>query len=114
MVQLYLESARSATRLRRSLATTNRTTVPGIVVFLELFGVGASATIGQLCLTKAFTLGVPSRVAVVGLSQVGFALLFEVILESRHYDRSSLLGVALVLAPTAILLLRRQESEPTL
>lgn len=80
--------------------------------WVELIGVGASATIGQLCLTKAFTLGVPSRVAVVGLSQVGFALVFELILENREYNQSSLLGMLLVLAPTAILLLRRNEAEP--
>ncbi len=80
------------------------------VSWVELLGVGASATIGQLCLTKAFTLGVPSRVAVVGLSQVGFALVFEVILEDRHYDGSSLLGMMLVVAPTAVLLLRSHET----
>lgn len=84
------------------------------VSWIELFGVGASATIGQLCLTKAFTLGVPSRVAVVGLSQVGFALIFELILESRDYNKASLLGMLLVLAPSAILLLQRRESEAAL
>ena len=84
------------------------------VSWLELFGVGASATIGQVCLTKAFTLGVPSRVAVVGLSQVGFALIFELMLERRDYNKASLFGMLLVLAPTAILLLRRSESEPAL
>jgi drug/metabolite transporter (DMT)-like permease len=82
--------------------------------WVELFGVGASATVGQFCLTKAFTLGVPSRVAVVGLSQVGFALVFELILENRDYNQASLLGMLLVLAPTAILLLRRHDSEPAL
>ena len=84
------------------------------VSWVELFGVGASATIGQVCLTKAFTLGVPSRVAVVGLSQVGFALIFELMLERRDYNKASLFGMLLVLAPTAILLLRRSESEPAL
>ena len=80
--------------------------------WVALFGVGASATVGQFCLTKAFTLGVPSRVAVVGLSQVGFALIFELILENRDYNKASLLGMLLVLAPTASLLLRRHDSEP--
>ena len=84
------------------------------VSWLELIGVGASATIGQVCLTKAFTLGVPSRVAVVGLSQVGFALVFELMLERRDYNKASLFGMLLVLAPTAILLLRRVESEPAM
>ncbi|HLQ43475.1 MAG TPA: DMT family transporter, partial [Planctomycetaceae bacterium] len=76
--------------------------------WLLLLGVGLSATIGQFCLTKAFTMGVPSRVAVVGLTQVGFALLFEVLLEHRHYSAASVFGMLLVLAPTAWLLVRRR------
>ena len=80
--------------------------------WLFLLGVGASATIGQFCLTKAFTLGVPSRVSVVGLTQVGFALLFEVLFESRQYSSSSLLGMLLVVAPTAWLLVRRRGASP--
>lgn len=80
--------------------------------WLFLLGVGSSATIGQFCLTKAFTLGVPSRVSVVGLTQVGFALLFEVLFESRQYTASSLTGMLLVLAPTAWLLVRRRGTNP--
>ena len=80
--------------------------------WLFLLGVGTSATIGQFCLTKAFTLGVPSRVSVVGLTQVGFALLFEVLFESRQYSSSSLLGMLLVVAPTAWLLVRRRGASP--
>lgn len=87
---------------------------PTALSWVELVGVGLSATIGQLCLTKAFTLGIPSRVSVVGLSQVGFALLFEVALEHRSYDLSSLIGMALILAPTASLLLRRRDGTPAL
>lgn len=77
--------------------------------WLYLLGVGTSATLGQFCLTKAFTLGVPSKVAVVGLSQVGIALVFEVLCEGRHYDHSTLFGILLVLAPTSWLLVRRHE-----
>ena len=84
--------------------------VPTTVSWLLLLGVGTSATIGQYCLTKAFTLGVPSRVSVVGLTQVGFALLFEVLFERRHYDALSLAGMLLVLAPTAWLLVRWRAS----
>ena len=80
--------------------------------WLFLLGVGTSATLGQFCLTKAFTLGVPSRVSVVGLTQVGFALLFEVLFESRQYSTSSLLGMLLVVAPTAWLLVRRRGASP--
>lgn len=82
------------------------------ISWLELFGVGTSATLGQFCLTKAFTLGIPSRVAVVGLTQVGFALIFELLIEHRDYNITSLFGMLLVLAPTAFLLTRRSGSEP--
>lgn len=80
--------------------------------WLCLLGIGTSATIGQFCLTKAFTLGIPSRVSVVGLTQVGFALVFEVLFENRKYSALSLAGMLLVLAPTAWLLVRRREATP--
>jgi drug/metabolite transporter (DMT)-like permease len=73
---------------------------------LPLLGVGASATIGQLFLTKAFAAGPPARVSVVGLSQVGFTMLGEIALWHRSFSGSTLLGMALVLAPTAWMLLR--------
>lgn len=70
-----------------------------------LLGVGISATVGQLFLTKAFAAGDPSRVSVVGLSQAGFALLMESFLHPRIYTPVTLLGMTLVLAPTAWVLL---------
>ncbi|MDB5391209.1 MAG: DMT(drug/metabolite transporter) superfamily permease [Planctomycetaceae bacterium] len=75
-----------------------------LVTTLMLFGVGASATMGQVCLTKAFTLGEPAKVSVVGLSQVGFCLLIEVALGEWTMTPRKLLGMALILAPTAWLL----------
>jgi drug/metabolite transporter (DMT)-like permease len=72
--------------------------------WLTLVGVGASALAGQFCLTKAFTTGTPSRVSVVGLTQVGFTMLFEIVLVGRSYNVETLLGMVLVLTPTAWLL----------
>lgn len=69
-----------------------------------IVGVGMSATIGQFCLTKAFTKGVPSRVSVVGLTQVGFTMLLEILFLQRTYDVVTLIGMVLVLAPTGWLL----------
>src|SRR5262249_17973617 len=43
-------------------------------VALLLAGVGLTATVGQLLLTRAFAAGSPARVSVVGLTQVAFAL----------------------------------------
>lgn len=73
---------------------------------LLLLGVGASATIGQLFLTMAFSAGPPARVSVVGLSQVGIMMLFEMVIWRRTFDTYTLLGIFLVMAPTAWTLLR--------
>jgi drug/metabolite transporter (DMT)-like permease len=71
-----------------------------------LLGVGVFATIGQLFLTKAFAAGPPARVSVVGLSQVGFTMLLEIALWHRTFSGLTLLGIALVVAPTAWTLVR--------
>ncbi len=72
---------------------------------LLLLGIGVTATIGQICLTKAFVSGLATKVAVVGLSQVVFALLLDVLLFRQPVRPLSLLGMALVLAPTAWVML---------
>lgn len=70
----------------------------------RLVGVGLFATIGQFCLTQAFVHGLPARVSVVGLSQVVFAMLFDVLLLSRSVSLVAGIGTALVLIPTAYVL----------
>jgi drug/metabolite transporter (DMT)-like permease len=72
----------------------------------RLLGIGVSATIGQLFLTKAFTEGPPARVSVVGLTQVGFTMLLEIAFWQRTFSGLTLVGIALVIAPTAWTLLR--------
>jgi drug/metabolite transporter (DMT)-like permease len=71
-----------------------------------LFGVGLSATVGQLAMTKAFALGHPARVSVVGLMQIVFALAFDLLFWRRHFGPPVVLGIALVVAPSAWLMLR--------
>ena len=73
-------------------------------ILLMLLAVGAAATIGQLFLTKAFAAGAPARVSVVGLSQVLFAMGFDVLIWQRSFDFVTLLGMGLIMAPTAWLL----------
>jgi drug/metabolite transporter (DMT)-like permease len=68
---------------------------------LLLLGVGVVATLGQLCLTKAFATGNPARVSVVGLSQVVFALAFDVLLWKQPLTPGKLLGLVLILVPSA-------------
>jgi drug/metabolite transporter (DMT)-like permease len=75
--------------------------VPSGWTLLLLLGVGGSATVGQLFLTKAFTEGPPAQVSVVGLSQIVFVLVLR-----RAPGWLSLLGAFLVVAPTGWLLAR--------
>ena len=67
-----------------------------------LLGVGMTATLGQLCLTHAFTSGEPAKVSVVGLTQVVFAMGLDLLLaESPFRSATTLAGIGLVIAPTA-------------
>lgn len=70
-----------------------------------LAGVGITGTIGQLGQTRAFALGHPSKVAVVGLTQIVFACIFDLILWKQRFDFFTVCGILLVIAPTAWLLL---------
>jgi drug/metabolite transporter (DMT)-like permease len=76
-------------------------TVPGGTAMAMLLGVGASATTGQIFLTKAFAAGPPTRVALVGLTQIPLAMLFDVVFWGHAFGLSTLLGTLLVLGPTA-------------
>jgi drug/metabolite transporter (DMT)-like permease len=80
--------------------------------WLRLIGVGLSATIGQILLTKAFAVGHPARVSVVALSQVGFAMLFDMLFWGRTFSPWMLLGSALIVLSTASVLSTRRAVEP--
>ena len=66
-----------------------------------LLGVGVTATLGQVCITCAFTSGQPARVSVVGLMQIVFALGLDLLFHGPTVQPLTLAGIALVLAPTA-------------
>ena len=81
----------------------------------QLLGVGLAATIGQICLTKAFVHGPPTKVAVVGLTQIVFAMGLDIVWFQQSFNGLTLLGVGLVLAPTAwVVGHRRPQAEPLL
>lgn len=69
-----------------------------------LAGVGVMGTIGQLGQTRAFALGHPSKVAVIGLTQIVFACFFDLVLWRHRFDLWTVCGILLILAPTAWLL----------
>ena len=76
----------------------------------DLIGLGVCASIGQICLTKAYTIGDPSKISVVGLTQIVFALLLDIVVLGHwdQFDPAKLLGIPLVIGPTAWLMLRHQ------
>jgi drug/metabolite transporter (DMT)-like permease len=76
---------------------------------LSLFGVGVGALAGQWYLTKAFAAGDAARVSVVGLTQIVFGLAFDLLLFGYTFTPTTLLGMALVAAPTGWLLASRTE-----
>jgi drug/metabolite transporter (DMT)-like permease len=74
-----------------------------------LFGVGVFATVGQLFLTKAFAAGPPAKVSVVALAQVVFAMIFDMLVWGRSFSVVTIVGMALVIAPTGWLLVRQAQ-----
>ena len=78
-----------------------------------LLGVGIFATLGQLLLTRAFAAGAPARISVIGLTQVGFAMIFDVMFWNRSLQIHSLLGMFLVIVPTVWLMLHRDSRNST-
>jgi len=82
------------------------------ITLAMLLGVGATGTLAQIFLTKAYAAGAPARVAVLALTQVVFAMGFDVLLWNRTLPAASIVGTVLVLAPTAWLLRRRTTVSP--
>lgn len=72
-----------------------------------LLGVGLTASAGQMFLTRAFAAADPSKVSVVGLAQVVFTLLIDVVVTDHHVTPKALFGTLLILAPTAWVMLER-------
>jgi drug/metabolite transporter (DMT)-like permease len=79
-------------------------------VLWRLVGVGATATVGQVFLTLAFSRGTATKVAVVGLSQVVMVMAFEAAVGWKRFDGPELFGTALVLGPTAWLMARARKA----
>ena len=67
----------------------------------------------EVAITKAFAAGSPSRVAIAGLTQVGFGMLCDTIFFAEQFDRWRLIGIALVMTPTAWLIATRNRPKRT-
>jgi drug/metabolite transporter (DMT)-like permease len=72
-----------------------------------LLGIGLTASLGQMLLTRAFAAGEPAKVSVVGLSQVVFSLSIDVGVTHHEVTGLALFGTLLIIAPTAWVMLER-------
>jgi drug/metabolite transporter (DMT)-like permease len=95
-----------------SVGSTSLASAFDPLTLLLLGGVGLSGTIGQVFLTKAYAAGVPTKVSVLALTQVLFAVGFDVFLWHRPIPGASLLGCILILAPTAWIIARNGRPTP--
>jgi drug/metabolite transporter (DMT)-like permease len=73
-----------------------------------LLGVGVMALVAQVGITRAFTAGNAARVSVVNLTQIVFAMLFDTLCFGHALDLTRLLGMTLILVPTAWLMMERR------
>ena len=73
-----------------------------------LLGIGLTASLGQMLLTRAFAHGEPAKVSVVGLSQVVFSLLIDVGVTGHPITDMAMLGTLWIVAPTAWVMLERK------
>lgn len=71
-----------------------------------LLGVGITGTIGQIFLTKAYAAGSAPRVAVIGMSQVAMALIFDILYRQKLPLPGSLAGMFLVVGPVMWVILQ--------
>ena len=74
-------------------------------VWLLLLVVGVAGVAGQIGMTLAFARGHASRISVIALTQILFGLVFDVLFWQRSLNLISLLGMGLVIGPTAWLIL---------
>jgi drug/metabolite transporter (DMT)-like permease len=77
-----------------------------------LLAMGLLGTVGQIALTNAFATGDPSKVSVVGLSELIFGVIYDRAIWDRRFGWITLAGIALVAAPTAWLLASSRRSRP--
>lgn len=73
-----------------------------------LFGIGLSGTVAQLAMTRAYMLGNPAQNSTVGLAQVAFATVFDIVWWNRSFSLETVAGILLITVPTTFFVARIQ------
>jgi drug/metabolite transporter (DMT)-like permease len=77
-------------------------------VIISLLGVGITGTAAQLAMTRAYFLGSPSINSTVGLAQVAFATVLDIVIWNRLFGFETILGILLITIPTTFFVARVQ------
>jgi drug/metabolite transporter (DMT)-like permease len=110
-VVAHFSGVSSATTILFLLLTTNLSEIHpprDAKTLLLLFLTGLTGVIGQWGMTMAFAKGHASHVSVVALTQIVFALGFDLLIWHRQVNPVTLAGMLLVTAPVAWLMLHNQ------
>jgi drug/metabolite transporter (DMT)-like permease len=78
-------------------------------ILLMLLGIGVFGTLGQLAMTKAFSMGEAPSVASAGFIKVGFSAGYDVLIWKYVFELPTVLGMLLILGSTAWLFKRKPE-----
>ena len=79
-------------------------------IILMLLGVGVFGTIGQLAMTKAFSIGEAPSVASAGFIKVGFSAGYDLLIWNYIFNIPTIIGMILILASTGWLFSRKKNS----
>ncbi|MDD8018147.1 MAG: DMT family transporter [Bacteroidota bacterium] len=91
-----------------TLHTVFETTRYSPSIIAALIGVGASGTVAQLAMTRAYMKGNPAMNSTVGLAQVAFATGLDVLIWNRSFNLITIVGILLITIPTTLFVARIQ------
>jgi drug/metabolite transporter (DMT)-like permease len=74
----------------------------------QLLGIGITGTAAQLAMTRAYMLGNPAQNSTVGLAQVAFATVFDIVVWDRSFSLETVIGILLITVPTTFFVARIQ------
>ncbi len=78
-------------------------------ILLMLLGIGVVGTLGQLAMTKAFSMGEAPSVASAGFVKVGFSAGYDIFIWKYVFEYPTILGMLLILGSTMWLFKRKKE-----
>lgn len=78
---------------------------------IMMLGVGIFGTIGQIAMTKAFSVGEAPSVASAGFIKVGFSAGFDLLIWNYVFNIPTIIGMTLILFSTTWLFSRKKETK---